>query len=258
MTAASPEKLLLACLLALSWAGTALADIDPYSARYAIYRNGKLVGKMEIELQREGENWEINSQLGGTHGLARILRARDSEQVSGKISNGRYLPRNHTRHTRVAGIDDRWESTFDWASDQVTVVHDGKKTWTLPLGGAALDPLSMKLEMRQRLESGEPDLSFMMVEEDEIEEQRFRALETEWLETALGCLEATPIEKIRKSSSRYTRAWHAPDLGNVEVRVEHGKTGGDHMEMRITELTIDGKEITARPGCSAMQNTDSQ
>ena len=248
-------SLLLAILLALSWAGAAIADISPYEARYSIYRNGKLIGMLEIDLKQDGDAWEINSKGSGTHGLARILRARDTEKVTGRIADGRYLPDQHVRHTRVVGLDDHWKTTFDWENDQVTVVEDGKKTWTLPLGGEALDPLSMKLEMRQRLEKPEPDLVFMMVDEDEIEEQRFRLLETEWLETSLGCMETTPIEKIRKTSSRYTRAWHAPAFGNIEVRVEHGKTGGDHMEMRITELSFGGEEILARPGCSAQQST---
>ena len=246
---------LLACLLALSWAGAAYADFQPYEARYSIYRNGKLTGMLEVELTRDGEQWAIRSEGRGTHGLARILRASDREQVSGSIGpGGRLVPAAHRRHTRVASIDNIWETTFDWDTDTVTVVHDDSDTWTLPLNGEALDPLTMKLLMRQRLFDPDPDLSFMMVEEDEIEEQNFRLLETEWLETSLGCLETVPIEKIRRKQTRYTRAWHAPVYGNVEVRVEHGKVGGDHLEMRITELSIEGQSVAALPGCSAIQS----
>lgn len=247
-------RFILAAILALAWTASSWAGLEPYQARYSIYRNGKLIGMLEVRLAENGDRWELRSEGKGTHGLARILRAGDKEQVTGTIDEGRFVPERHTRHTRVAGIDDRWETTFDWQADEVTVVHDGKETFVLPLGGEALDPLSMKLEMRRRLGGPEPDLVFQMVEEDEIDEQKFRLLETEWLETSLGCLETLPIEKIRKTARRYTRAWHAPALGNTEVRVEHGKTGGDHMEMRITELTIDGEEILPRAGCSAMQS----
>lgn len=245
--------ILLACFLTLAWTGSAFADLAAYSARYSIYRNGKLIGKLEVDLDQDGDAWEIRSAGSGTHGLARILRARDTEKVTGHVADGIYVPYRHVRHTRVAGIDDHWETTFDWDADEVTVVHDEKKTFTLGLQGEALDPLSLKLEMRRRLNDPDPDLRFLMVEEDEIEEQNFRLLETEWLETSLGCMETMPIEKIRKTSKRYTRAWHAPALGNVEVRVEHGKTGGDHLEMRITELSFGGVEVLPRPGCSAMQ-----
>lgn len=245
----------LACLLALLCCGPAWAELADYEARYSIYRNGKLIGKLEVDLARDGDAWELNSSGSGTHGLARILRANDSERVSGLVSDdGRFVPRVHTRHTRVAGIDDRWKSTFDWDADQVTVVHDDDETFVLPLHGEALDPLSLKIEMRRRLNGPDADLSFLMVDEDEIDEEKFRLLETEWLETSLGCMETLPIEKIRNNNRRYTRAWHAPSLGNIEVRVEHGKVGGDHLEMRITELSFGGVEVVARPGCSAMQS----
>ena len=67
-------------------------------------------------------------------------------------------------------------------------------------------------------------------------------------------MEQLPIEKIRENNRRYTRAWHAPALGNIEVKVEHGKTGGDHMEMRISELKLDAEIVEARPGCAARQS----
>mgnify|MGYP000045944922 FL=1 len=252
-----PPRILLAgfCLgLAVAWAGAAWAELQPYSARYSIYRNGKLSGKLEVRLAQEGERWTLRSELTGTHGLARIVRARDTEHVVGKPDDeGRFVPDEHVRHTRVAGVDDRWVSTFDWAADRVAVVHDGKDRYDLPLEGRALDPLSLKLEIQRRLRAADPDLEFLMGEEDEIDPQKFRELEHEWIETALGCLQTIPLEKVRRNNRRYTRAWHAPDFGNVEVRLEHGKVGGDHLEMRIAELTWNGREVTARPGCAARQ-----
>jgi hypothetical protein len=118
----------------------------------------------------------------------------------------------------------------------------------------SLDPLTLKLEMRQRLRQGDLPLHFQMVEEDEIDEQNFRLLPREWMETSLGCLLTVPVEKIRHNSKRYTRAWHAPDLEFIEVRIEHGKTGGNHLELRITELSFDGVDVAPSPGCAAMQS----
>jgi len=241
--------------LALAWTGAAWAELQPYSARYSLYRNGKLSGKLEVSLAPEGERWALYSEGSGTHGLARILGARDREHVRGRVEDDdRFVPLEYDRHTRIAGMDDRWVATFDWAADRVDVVHDGKGRYRLPLDGRALDPLSLKLELQRRLRQPDPDLEFLMVEEDEIDPQLFRRVENEWLETSLGCLDTIPLEKVRRNSRRYTRSWHAPDFGNVEVRVEHGKTGGDHIEMRITELTWGGEQVASRPGCSARQS----
>jgi hypothetical protein len=269
MTAWRPERLaaLLLPLLPLLLFAAAAAPLPvqaeagytlaPYSARYAIYRNGKLTGKMEVSLERHGERWIIRSEGSGTHGLARILAARDIEDVDGRLVDGRFRPDRYHRHTRVAGLDDRWTADFDWDQRTVSVAHDKSDPVTLEMGepgvGDALDPLSLKLALRHRLAGQEPELRFQMVEEDELDEQNFRVLPGEWMETSLGCLRTTPVEKIRYNSKRYTRAWHAPELDYIEVRLEHGKTGGNHLEMRITELTLDGEEIAPRPGCAARQ-----
>ena len=176
----------LAALLAVAWVVPALAEIQPYSARYSIYRNGKLTGKVEVSLMQQGGNWTIESEGSGTHGLARILRARDNEKTaghgcsstnekaSGQLVEGRFMPSQYSRHTRVAGIDDRWHATFDWASRQVEVLHDNDEAVVLELHNEVLDPLSLKLEMRRRLSEPSPELRFLMVEDDEIDEQNSR------------------------------------------------------------------------------------
>jgi len=224
----------------------------PYQARYTIYRNGKLTGKVDVSLEPHGDLWIIRSEGSGTHGLARILAARDDEHVIGHLKDGRFRPDHYRRHTRVAGIDDRWSVESDWAERQVSIVHDRNDPLVLNMPAEdALDPLSLKLEMRRRLSEPDPQLHFQMVEEDEIDEQNFRILDTEWMETSLGCFRTVVVEKVRENSKRYTRAWHAPELNFIEVRMEHGKTGGNHLEMRITELTVDGVAVQPRPGCAA-------
>lgn len=261
MVAALAAVLLATTLLAAAGPLQAREETDyrlaPYSARYAIYRNGKLTGKMEVSLERHGERWIIRSEGSGTHGLARILAARDNEDVSGRLIDGRFWPDRYHRNTRVAGMDDRWTVDFDWERREVSIAHDRHDPLVLEMGspgsGDALDPLSLKLELRYRLAGPEPQLQFQMVEEDKIDAQNFRLLPDEWMETSLGCLQTTPVEKIRQSSKRYTRAWHAPELDFVEVRLEHGKTGGHHLEMRITELNLDGVDVSPSPGCAALQ-----
>lgn len=228
-------------------------ELRPYNARYAVYRNGKLTGKAEVALERQGERWIIRSEGSGTHGLARILAARDNEETFGRLLEGRFQPERYTRHTRVAGIDDRWEVRFDWAASRVSIVHDRDDPLVLEMVGRSLDPLSLKLEMRRRLSQPGAPLRFQMVEEDEIDEQNFRLLPPERMETSLGCLRTAPVEKIRENSKRYTRAWHAPDLDFIEVRMEHGKIGGNHLEMRITELAFGQDEVAPLPGCAALQ-----
>lgn len=247
----------LTALAALS--GTAVAQpetsivVAPYEARYSIYRNGKLTGKMDVQLDRQDQRWTLRSTGSGTHGLARLLGARDNEEVRGRVQDGRFRPERYWRHTLVAGLDEDWTVDFDWEQRQVSITHNDDTPLMLDMVDESLDPLSLKLEMRRRLAEGRSDLRFQMVEEDEIDEQNFRELPAERLETSLGCLLTLPVEKVRQESRRYTRAWHAPRLGFIEVRMEHGVTGGNHIEMRITELAVEGLQVAPSPGCAALQ-----
>jgi hypothetical protein len=51
----------------------------------------------------------------------------------------------------------------------------------------------------------------------------------------------------------------APPHGHTGVsrrdELEHGKTDGNHLEMRITELTLNGGAISPRPACAALQSS---
>ena len=244
---------LAAALLACCWALTVQGEISPYEARYSVYRNGKLSGTVDVSLEMGEQRWSIESLGHGTHGLARTLLASDHERVSGSIVEGAFRPDQYIRRTTISGIDRSWAAAFDWEALVLRIADGGEEILQIGLPERALDPLSLKLEMRRRLAHPDPDLRFLMVEEDEIEEQTFRIMETEWLETSLGCLETVPVEKIRANSKRYTRAWHAPALGHTEVRMEHGKIGGNHLEMRIAELEIEGRATPPGPGCAAVQ-----
>jgi hypothetical protein len=150
------------------------------------------------------------------------------------------------------GPNQNSSAEFDW-DNNVVVVSDKGEQVTLDLVEGAVDPMSLQLELRRLLAEPGQELEFMLVEDDEIELQRFRALPEELLETSLGCLETIPVEKIRRNSKRFTRFWHATELAQIPVRMEHGKTDGDHMELRINELVIDGVVVTPQPGCAARQ-----
>lgn len=229
-------------------------DWQEYNARYSLYRNGKLAGKAEFKLQQEGDLWIMSTEGNGTHGLARLLRARDLEYVEGRFEDGRFRPLRFEHKVSVAGIGSEWTALFDWPADTVTINMD-KKQYQLGLQGQALDGLSLKLELQRRLRAGEDNMSFMLVDEDEIKQQEFRILPKVMLETSLGCLETIPVERIRSAeSTRYTRAWHAPALNYLTVRLEHGKIDGDQMEMRIAELQLANQPFKPGMGCSAHQS----
>lgn len=238
-------------LLAIAVASSLYADWQPYQAQYAVYRNGKLIGKAEVTLELQGEHWSMRSEASGTHGMARLLRARDNEYSDGSLYQGRLRPLQYRHQTRIAGGDDAWSASFDWQAGSVNIAkgRKGKDKLTLDMGAGALDALSLKLEMARRLRDNDSNMTFLLVDDDEIKEQTFRVLPSVYLATSLGCLRTTPVERVRPDSTRYTRVWHAADLEFISVRMEHGKTDGDQIEMRIMELVVGQQQVQPRTGC---------
>jgi hypothetical protein len=217
-----------------------------------VYRNGKLTGELEITYEQNGNRWNISSEGTGTRGLAHFLRAKENEYAEGTFVQGRFQPISYTYYKRVAGNDDLWTAGFDW--DQGTVdITRGKKVLTLDTASGTVDALSLKLELRRRLRDRDPDLVFMQVDDDKIKEMVYRVLEPEEIETRLGCLLTTPVERIHLGGTRFSRSWHAPELDFIMVRLEHGKSNGDDIEMRIAELKFDQQKVKSGSGCAAPQ-----
>jgi hypothetical protein len=266
MTFTIKIPLLTVLALSLSWAGTALSkepaaavdltesegaalDWQPFHARYSVYHNGKLIGKSDIVMDFQDLSWTIKSESSGTHGLARLLRARENGYVQGHFESRKFMPDRYTQHTRVMGFDKGWTANFNWQSNAVRITQDDEEL-TLDLGEGALDPLSITLEIRRRLRENDPSqLLFLLVDEDKLKDQEFRILDSERLDTSLGCIKTVPVERIHPGNTRYTRAWHAPELEFLTVRMEHGKYDGDHIEMRIADLTLGEQSILPAPGC---------
>lgn len=238
-------------LLAIAGAPSLAADWQPYQAHYDVYRNGKLIGQADVTLELQGERWSMRSEAHGTRGLARLLRAKDDEYAEGLVHDGRFRPLTYSHQSRIAGGDKTWSASFDWQSGKVNIIagKKGKDKLTLDMGASTLDPLSLKLEMARRLRDNDSDMMFLLVDDDEIKEQAFHVLPSVYLDTSLGCLRTIPVERVRPDSTRYTRVWHAADLEFISVRLEHGKTDGEQIEMRITELVVDQQQIQPQPGC---------
>jgi hypothetical protein len=226
------------------------ADWRPYHARYEVYRNGKLTGELEITYEQDGNHWNISSEGTGTRGLAHFLRAKENEYAEGTFEQGRFRPVSYTYYKRVAGNDDLWTAGFDWRQGTVDITR-GRKVLTLDTTPETVDALSLKLELRRRLRDRDPDLVFMQVDDDKIKEMVYRVLESEEIETPLGCLQATPVERIHLGGTRFSRSWHAPQLDFIMVRLEHGKSNGDDIEMHIVELKLDQQNVKPVSGCAA-------
>ena len=221
---------------------------EAFEAVYDVYMDGKRRMENRISASREDDQWILRNDGKGTKGLARFLNARSTE--SGRIHwrTGSIEPLVFSHHSKIAGRDDRWSAEFDWSRSVVETVHEDGES-SLPLPAGTMDPLSLTLLLRQYLEQGRDQWLVKVVDEDEIDDHTYAAGSPETLQTALGCVEVVPLERVRENSKRYSKGWYAPSLAFIPMRIQHGKRGGKDFDLRIRQLTIAGKAVEKQPDC---------
>ncbi len=238
-------------LVTLGFCPLAIAEVAmPFEAVYEVFIDGKPRMEARISLARQGEEWLFSNELKGTGGLAKFLNARSSEQSRGIFTNDEFQPFSYSQSSKIAGRNDHWTAEFDWPANIVVTHHEDGES-TLEAVPGTVDPLSLTLILRHHLAQGISDLSFEIVDEEEIDHHIFLASEPGNLETALGCFETVSVSRVRENSKRYSSGWYAVSLDFLPLKLLHGKRGGKEFEMRIKHLVIDGEEMSVPAECPA-------
>lgn len=238
----------LALLIPLCSAASAEPRPAEYLARLDLLRNDKAIGETRFQFTSDAKRWRMESQSRGTRGLASFIGLDEFSYSEGDWHDGQPRPLRFER-TVKAIVTKRWSADFDWSSGRVLSKHpDGESALALEPG--AIDQTAVGLVIQRGLARGENEWHLRVLDEDEIEDQHFRVEASERLQTALGCIEAVRVDKIRDpASTRYTHTWYARNHGYVPVRAQHGKQDSDRYESRILELVVDGVAVSAGPDC---------
>lgn len=247
-----PGARLTATLLSICAAGPAMADWPPpaYEAVYDIYADGKLSSETRVIFKREGDTWSLSSQTQGIKGLARFLGLTSHDSGRGGWRDGSTLPTEFSHEAKVTLKKDSWSAVYDWPSGMVATRHEEGES-SLAVTPGTVDPAALTLELQARLNQGLDHWEMRVVDEDEIDQHQYAAGSPAPLQTALGCLEAIEVRRIRENSKRYTSFWAASDLHFIPIRMTHGKTDGHELDSRLRTLTIAGTPVAARADCPA-------
>ncbi len=226
------------------------ADWPPpsYAAVYEVLMDGKPRVETSARFTREGDTWRFENTGNGTKGLARFLGIETTESASGTWENTTTLPLSFSHEAKIALKKDAWTAQFDWENARILTSHEEGES-VLPLERGTVDPLGITLALQSNLHQQRTEWTIQVVDEDEIDEQKFRAKPAAPLQTALGCVQAIEVERVRDNNKRYSSIWFAPELSFVTVQMVHGKRDGHEFEMRIRELTLDGQTIALGADC---------
>lgn len=226
-------------------AGVEPAASQPFSARYELLRDGRVLGEAQLTLARGSDDtWRFETNTRGTRGLASVARAEINERSTFRWRG--LIPELVEYDYRQSVAMRRRERSLrvDAASNSIISRQDDR-SWELRFEEGVVDRHAVAIGIIAAVAAGRADLAFRVADRDDVESQRYRVAGRERVDVRAGSFDAVLIERIREKPGRDTDTWLAPELGYLAVRIRHREADGETLEMRL--VSHDLGTATAAP-----------
>jgi len=221
-----------------------------YTAVYQVLRNDKNLAEVTVRLSHQDDIWTLHGFTHNMQGLADVLNIKGAQTTTGTWQDGRFIPDNYEFSFSLIGYKTAWQANFDWPVGIVTTSSKSGDT-ELTLASDAVDPFSLSLNIRSHLANNQTRMALQIVDEDEIDSHVYEVDHQEAVDTALGCLQTTPVRRVRKNQKRVSRVWYADDYNYVPVLMQHSKKNGNSFSLQIVSLDVEGQSVQPGTPCSS-------
>jgi len=210
--------------------------IHNYQAEYRLYWHGLEVGTSQHTVEYLTQN-RIIATAHSTPYLS-FLPFESFERSALQVKTTGVEPLVYTFRTRenrkrLAGV-----LRFHWKTLKVQKQIEGKAQGSEPIPKAAQDKISQIFQLRCDLRLGKRNLTYTVVEPQEIKIYRYTRLGTERLVTPIGPLETIKVEHISDNSEHRTQLWLAKELDYLLVKLIQIHKGKQTAHAIIDQLNI--------------------
>lgn len=217
-------------------------ELSEFSAYYRANTNG-LRGNAERHLVKQADNlYRLNISLEAKVIAIKIGTLEQSSEFA--IEDGVIKPHNY--NYRVTGVTRENQSVdFDW-DEKVALSSEDEQHWSLDIEPGVLDQLSYQAALVLELNKHEDqEFEFQLVDGNEIETHLYRVIGAEKLDTPLGSLNTTKLERVREEGNgRQTFIWFADDWDYLLARIEQINPGGLRIELELENALVGGQQVT--------------
>lgn len=233
-----PLRWLAALGLSLCAGALTAAELTPFTASYAadmkkIPVNGEAIHTLT---QNDDGTWNLSFTAG-------MFVARLSEESTLRFEEGNVVPLNYKYERRGLGRGRETTQVFDWANKQVTGEYKGE-AFTLSAEPGLLDKTTYQLALQRDLMAGLMEMSYQVVDGDEIDQYDFKVVGEDRVTTRAGQFDAVKVERVRDADSkRQTTLWFAKDWNYLLVRLSQVETDGQHYRIMLKEATVGGEPV---------------
>ena len=240
--ATHPMRWMLALPIMLGSALTLAQDLVPFTASYAAdMRKIPVNGEATHTLTPiDDGKWQLSFNAG-------MFVARLSEESVLRVENDTIVPLTYRYQRRGLGRGRETVQFFDWDSGVVTGEHKDEP-FTLPAEPGLLDQTTYQLALQRDLAAGKRDMTYRVVDGDDIDEYRFRVVGEDRVTTRVGQFDTVEVERVREpESKRETTLWFAKDWQYLLVRLNQVETDGQEYQIVLKDAIVDGKPVTGIP-----------
>lgn len=238
----NPLRWLTAAALALGSSLAMAQPLTPFTASYAAdMKNIPVNGEAVHSLQQNSDGtWDLKFQ-------ASMFVARLTEQSTLALENEQVVPLNYHYQRKGLGRSRETTQTFDWTTGEVRGVHK-KDAFTLPTQPGLLDKTTYQLALQRDLMAGKTEMSYMVVDGDDVEKYDFRVTGEDRVTTRNGQFDAVEVERIREpDAKRETTLWFAKDWNYLLVRLSQIETDGQHYQIVLKDASMNGEPVIGEP-----------
>lgn len=237
-----PLRWLMTAALALGSSLTMAQPLIPFTASYAAdMKNIPVNGEAIHSLQQNVDGtWDLKFR-------ASMFVARLTEESTLTLDNDQVIPLTYHYERKGLGRSRETTQTFDWAAGEVRGVHK-KENFTLATQPGLLDKTTYQLALQRDLMAGKTEMSYLVVDGDEVEQYQFRVTGQDRVTTRNGQFDAVEVERVREpGAKRETTLWFAKDWNYLLVRLSQIETDGQHYQIVLKEAQMNGEPVIGAP-----------
>lgn len=238
----TPARWLMAAVLTVGSSLAMAQPLLPFTASYAAdMKNIPVNGEAIHSLERNSDGtWSLNFR-------ASMFVARLTEESTLALESDRIVPLNYHYQRKGLGRSRETTQTFDWATGEVRGVHK-KEEFILPTQPGLLDKTTYQLALQRDLMAGKQEMSYLVVDGDDVEQYQFRVTGEQRVTTRNGQFDAVEVERVREpDAKRETTLWFAKDWNYLLVRLSQIETDGQHYQIVLKEASMDGQPVVGKP-----------
>lgn len=226
------------CAALLSIPGMAF-ELKPFDLSYtADFKQVPVSGSAESSLESLSNNrWTLRFE-------ASMLIAGISEESTFEAHPNSFIPISYAFERSGLGKSKSMTLDFDWPQKQAMGTYK-EESIRIPLNPGLLDKSTYQLALQRDVALGKTSMSYLVIDDDQIETYDFRVLGTERVRTRVGLVDALEVERVRDptKSARKTTFWLAKDWNYVLVRLHQIEKDGKEYQIMLKNGSVDGQEI---------------